>query len=100
MAHVDLLELPLNGLKENATELEQKISESSKAVTSHAVWSLWQRWTRLRSVGQTQERALEDTAREWRNFTEKVWYMVTCVCVCCICVGLPFMHMFCPKTYC
>ncbi len=72
MAHVDLLELPLSALKENAAELEQIISESSKAVTSHSVSSLWQRWTRLRSVARAQERALEDTAREWRNFTEKV----------------------------
>ncbi|XP_028253699.1 nesprin-1 [Parambassis ranga] len=72
MAQVDLLELPLNALKESATELEQIISESSKAVTSHAVSSLWQRWTRLRSVAQAQERALEDTAREWRNFNEKM----------------------------
>lgn len=72
MAHINLLELPLNAMKENAAELEQIISESSKAVTSHSVSSLWQRWTRLRSVARAQERALEDTAREWRNFTEKV----------------------------
>ncbi|XP_028460256.1 nesprin-1 isoform X2 [Perca flavescens] len=72
VAHVDLLELPLNALKENATALEQIISESSKAVTSHSVSSLWQRWTRLSSVARAQERALEDTAREWRNFTDKM----------------------------
>ncbi|KAG7239212.1 hypothetical protein INR49_029965 [Caranx melampygus] len=72
VAHIDLLELPLNALKENAAELEHIISESSKGVTSHSVSSLWQRWTRLRSVARAQERALEDTAREWRNFTEKM----------------------------
>lgn len=72
MAHIDLLELQLNALKEEAAELELIISEASKAVTSHAVSSLWQRWTRLRSVARAQERALEDSAREWRNFTEKV----------------------------
>lgn len=72
MAHIDLLELPLNALKENATELEQIISEDSKSITSHSVSSLWQRWTRLRSVARAQERALEDTVREWRNFTERV----------------------------
>ncbi|XP_074471039.1 nesprin-1-like isoform X4 [Sebastes fasciatus] len=72
VAHIDLLELPLNALKENATELEQIISESSKAITSHSVSSLWQRWTRLRSVARAQERALEDTAREWRSFTDKM----------------------------
>ncbi|XP_039981880.1 nesprin-1-like isoform X3 [Xiphias gladius] len=72
VAHIDLLELPLNSLKENATELEQIISQSSKGVTSHSVSSLWQRWNRLRGVARAQERALEDTAREWRNFTEKM----------------------------
>lgn len=72
MAHIDLLELPVNALKENASELEQIISESSKAITSHSVSSLWQRWTRLRSVAQAQERTLEDTLREWRTFTGKV----------------------------
>lgn len=77
MAQVDLLELPLSGLKESATELEQIVSESSKAVTSHAVSSLWQRWTRLRSVAQAQERALEDTVREWRNFNEKAREIIT-----------------------
>jgi len=72
VALIDMLELPLNALKENITELEGIISESGKAVTSHAVSSLWQRWNRLRSVSRAQERALEDTAREWRNFIEKV----------------------------
>lgn len=72
MAHVDLLEVPLNALREIATELEPDISECSKGVTSHSVSSLWQRWSRLRSVARAQERALEDAAREWRNYTEKV----------------------------
>lgn len=72
MAHINLLELPLSALKENTIELEQIASESSKAVTGHSVSSLWQRWTRLRSVARAQERALEDTAREWRTFTDKV----------------------------
>ncbi|TWW68818.1 Nesprin-1 Enaptin KASH domain-containing protein 1 [Takifugu flavidus] len=72
VAHIDLLELPVNALKENASELEQIISESSKAITSHSVSSLWQRWTRLRSVAQAQERTLEDTLREWRTFTGKM----------------------------
>ncbi|XP_031731325.1 nesprin-1 isoform X8 [Anarrhichthys ocellatus] len=72
VAHIHLLELPLNALKENSIELEQIVSESSKAVTSHSVSSLWQRWTRLRSVARAQERALEDTAREWRTFTDKM----------------------------
>ena len=93
MDHVDLLELPLSALRENAAELETIVSESSKSVTGHSVSSLWQRWSRLRSVARAQERALEDTAREWRNFTEKVreenrvgdvvhGYRSVCVCVC------------------
>ncbi|XP_047184446.1 nesprin-1 isoform X2 [Scophthalmus maximus] len=72
VAHVDLLEVPLNALREIATELEPDISECSKGVTSHSVSSLWQRWSRLRSVARAQERALEDAAREWRNYTEKM----------------------------
>lgn len=100
MAHIDLLELPLNALKENATELEQIISEASKAVTSHSVSSLWQRWTRLRSVARAQERALEDTVREWRNFTEKVRgnafvgdviHSSQCECVLCLLMNKLYM---------
>ncbi|XP_056150129.1 nesprin-1-like [Lampris incognitus] len=69
---IEALEQPLTILREKAAELEQLISESSKAVTSHCVSSLWQRWTRLRSAADAQERALEDTARDWRGFTEKM----------------------------
>lgn len=72
MTQVDVLELPLSALKESAGELDQIMSESSKVLTRHTVSSLWQRWTRLRSVARSQERALEDAAREWRNFIEKV----------------------------
>lgn len=97
VAHIDLLELHLNALKENATESEQFISESSKAITSHSVLSLWQRWTRLRRVARAQERALEDTAREWRNFTEKVrdktGYLLLLLCmISCVCVKI--MHVY------
>lgn len=73
MAHLDLLEVPLNAVKELGKELEQIISESSTVVTSHCVSALWQRWTKLCSVARAQERALEDTTREWRNFMEKVF---------------------------
>lgn len=72
LAHVDRQELLLHALRDKASELEQVTSRSSVDVTGHMLLSLWQRWSRLRSVGQAQERALEDTAREWRNFTEKV----------------------------
>ncbi|XP_027896443.1 nesprin-1 isoform X8 [Xiphophorus couchianus] len=72
VTQVDVLELPLSALKESAGELDQIMSESSKVLTRHTVSSLWQRWTRLRSVARAQERALEDAAREWRNFIEKM----------------------------
>uniref|UniRef100_A0A3B3YSL6 KASH domain-containing protein n=1 Tax=Poecilia mexicana TaxID=48701 RepID=A0A3B3YSL6_9TELE len=69
---IDMLEVPLSALKESAAELDRITSESSKVLTRHTVSSLWQRWTRLRSVARAQERALEDAAREWRNFIEKM----------------------------
>lgn len=100
VAHVDVLELPLNALKENAAELDQIISESSKAVIGHAVSSLWQRWTRLRCVARAQERALEDTAREWRNFTERVSdntgdFLVLLYMVPCYSCAYIFLHNHC-----
>uniref|UniRef100_A0A8C7FMX2 Spectrin repeat containing nuclear envelope protein 1 n=1 Tax=Oncorhynchus kisutch TaxID=8019 RepID=A0A8C7FMX2_ONCKI len=69
---IDGCEPTLTGLKEKATDLALVGSESSKAAIGHSVSSLWQRWTRLRSVARAQERALEDTARDWRSFREKV----------------------------
>ncbi|XP_055088334.1 LOW QUALITY PROTEIN: nesprin-1-like [Periophthalmus magnuspinnatus] len=72
IAHLDHLEVPLNAVKDISKELEQIISDSSTIVTSHCVSALWQRWTKLCSVARAQERALEDTAREWRNFMEKM----------------------------
>lgn len=72
MMKVDMLEAPVNALKETAAELDEIICEHSKVLTSHTVSSLWQRWTQLRSVARAQKRALEDTARDWRNFIEKV----------------------------
>uniref|UniRef100_A0A8K9XYB1 Spectrin repeat containing nuclear envelope protein 1 n=1 Tax=Oncorhynchus mykiss TaxID=8022 RepID=A0A8K9XYB1_ONCMY len=59
-------------ISSKATDLALVGSESSKAAIGHSVSSLWQRWTRLRSVARAQERALEDTARDWRSFREKV----------------------------
>lgn len=71
-ARIDLLEVPLSALKDSASQLEQIIPEASRPVTSHSVSSLWHRWTRLHAVSRAQERALEDTVRDWRSFTEKV----------------------------
>ncbi|XP_061127011.1 nesprin-1-like isoform X2 [Syngnathus typhle] len=72
VTQVDIQELALNALKENATELERLLAKSDATVITRVLSSLWQRWSRLRGVARTQERALEDTAQEWRNFTEKM----------------------------
>lgn len=54
--------------------MELVASDASKATISRSMTTVWQRWTRLRSVARGQERVLEDTAREWRTFREKVHY--------------------------
>lgn len=63
----------LTGLEEQASKLEQIGSDSSKATISRSMTTVWQRWTRLRSIARGQERVLEDTAQEWRTFREKVF---------------------------
>lgn len=69
----------LTGLEEQASQLELVGSDASKATISRSMTTVWQRWTRLRSVARGQERVLEDTAHEWRTFREKVqfhlWYL-------------------------
>lgn len=62
----------LSGLEEQAAQLELVASDASKATISRSMTTVWQRWTRLRSVARGQERVLEDTAQEWRTFREKV----------------------------
>lgn len=62
----------LSGLEEQAAQLELVGSDASKATISRSMTTVWQRWTRLRSVARGQERVLEDTAQEWRTFSEKV----------------------------
>ncbi|KAJ8275253.1 hypothetical protein COCON_G00098780 [Conger conger] len=62
----------LTGLEERAALLEQVGSDASKACISRSMTTVWQRWTRLRSVARGQEKVLEDTALEWRSFTEKM----------------------------
>lgn len=62
----------LTGLEEQASQLELVGSEASKATISRSMTTVWQRWTRLRSVARGQERVLEDTAQEWGTFREKV----------------------------
>lgn len=62
----------LSGLEEQAAQLELVGSDASKATISRSMTTVWQRWTRLRSVARGRERVLEDTAQEWRTFREKV----------------------------
>lgn len=62
----------LSGLEEQAAQLELVGSDASKATIGRSMTTVWQRWTRLRSVARGQERVLEDTAQEWRTFREKV----------------------------
>uniref|UniRef100_A0A672NJW8 Nesprin-1-like n=1 Tax=Sinocyclocheilus grahami TaxID=75366 RepID=A0A672NJW8_SINGR len=62
----------LTGLEEQASQLELIGSDASKATISRSMTTVWQRWTRLRSVARGQERVLEDTAHEWRTFREKM----------------------------
>lgn len=66
----------LTGLEEQAAQLEQMGCDASKATISRSMTTVWQRWTRLRSVARGQEKVLEDTALEWRSFTEKVAYFI------------------------
>ncbi|KAJ8270593.1 hypothetical protein GJAV_G00116870 [Gymnothorax javanicus] len=62
----------LTGLEDQATQLEQVGCDASKATISRSMTTVWQRWTRLRSIARGQEKVLEDTAQEWRSFTEKM----------------------------
>ncbi|TSO25166.1 Nesprin-1 [Bagarius yarrelli] len=62
----------LTGLEEQASQLEMIGSDTSKATISRSMTTVWQRWTRLRSMARGQERVLEDTAHEWRTFREKI----------------------------
>ncbi|XP_057678025.1 nesprin-1 isoform X5 [Corythoichthys intestinalis] len=72
VTHTDLQEFTLNALKDKAVELERLLTDSSVVLVNRAFSSLWQRWSRLRGVARAQERALEDTAREWRSFSGKM----------------------------
>lgn len=72
VTQADLQELTLNSLKEKAVELERLVADTDVTVITCALSSLWRRWSRLHGVARAQERALEDTAQEWRNITEKV----------------------------
>ncbi|MCJ8736789.1 hypothetical protein PDJAM_G00016450 [Pangasius djambal] len=62
----------LTGLEEQASQLELIGSDTSKATISRSMTTVWQRWTRLRSMARGQERVLEDTAHEWRTFRDKI----------------------------
>ncbi|XP_029942908.1 nesprin-1-like, partial [Salarias fasciatus] len=62
----------LSVLETQASQLQLVGSDASKASLSRSMSTVWQRWTRLRGVARDQERVLEDTARDWRTFREKV----------------------------
>lgn len=64
----------LTELEEQASQLELIGSDASKATISRSMTTVWQRWTRLRSVARAQERVLEDTTQEWKTFRDKVAY--------------------------
>ncbi|XP_061559702.1 nesprin-1 isoform X16 [Phycodurus eques] len=72
VTNADQQEFAIIALKEKAAELEQLLTDSVVAIVNRALSTLWQRWSRLRGVARSQERALEDTAREWRNLSEKM----------------------------
>ncbi|KAJ4921305.1 hypothetical protein JOQ06_000785, partial [Pogonophryne albipinna] len=59
-------------LEEQASQLELVGSDASKATISRSMTTVWQRWTRLRSVARGRETVLEDTAQDWRTFREKM----------------------------
>uniref|UniRef100_A0A4W3HCF8 Nesprin-1 n=1 Tax=Callorhinchus milii TaxID=7868 RepID=A0A4W3HCF8_CALMI len=47
-------------------------NDASKATISRSMTTVWQRWTRLRSVAREQEKMLEEAAHGWKNLTNKV----------------------------
>ncbi|XP_076155328.1 nesprin-1 isoform X4 [Alosa pseudoharengus] len=69
----------LTELEEQASQLELIGSDASKATISRSMTTVWQRWTRLRSVSRAQERVLEDTTLEWKTFRDKMTKMRSAV---------------------
>lgn len=63
---------PITSLEEKASILEKTGNIASKATISRSMTTVWQRWTRLRSIAQEQERILEESVQKWNVFDDKV----------------------------
>ncbi|XP_078239370.1 nesprin-1 isoform X9 [Pogona vitticeps] len=62
----------ITSLEEKACQLEKIGNDTSKATISRSMTTVWQRWTRLRSVAQEQERILEESMQKWNAFNQKM----------------------------
>ncbi|XP_061480140.1 nesprin-1 isoform X3 [Rhineura floridana] len=62
----------ITSLEEKACHLEKIGNDASKATISRSMTTVWQRWTRLRSVAQEQERILEESVEKWNVFNDKM----------------------------
>ncbi|XP_013912844.1 PREDICTED: nesprin-1-like [Thamnophis sirtalis] len=62
----------ITSLEEKASMLEKMGNISSKATISRSMTTVWQRWTRLRSIAQEQERILEESVQKWNVFDDKM----------------------------
>ncbi|XP_060128741.1 nesprin-1 isoform X4 [Zootoca vivipara] len=62
----------VTSLEEKACRLEKIGNDASKATISRSMTTVWQRWTRLRSVAQEQERILEESMQKWNVFNNKM----------------------------
>ncbi|GCB70645.1 hypothetical protein scyTo_0005735, partial [Scyliorhinus torazame] len=62
----------ITALEEQASHLESLGNDASKATISRSMTTVWQRWTRLRTVAREQEKMLEEAARGWKNLTDKI----------------------------
>ncbi|KAM7172376.1 nesprin-1 isoform 3-T4 [Macrochelys suwanniensis] len=62
----------ITALEEKASQLEKVGNDASKATISRSMTTVWQRWARLRSVAQEQEKILEDAVQKWKSFNDKI----------------------------
>uniref|UniRef100_UPI00398E76DD nesprin-1 n=1 Tax=Pristiophorus japonicus TaxID=55135 RepID=UPI00398E76DD len=69
---VNSLHEKITALEEQASQLESLGNDASKATISRSMATVWQRWTRLRTIAREQEKMLEEAARGWKNLTDKI----------------------------
>ncbi|XP_015686538.1 nesprin-1-like, partial [Protobothrops mucrosquamatus] len=62
----------ITSLEEKASLLEKTGNIASKGTISRSMTTVWQRWTRLRSIAQEQERILEESVQKWNVFNDKM----------------------------